>query len=138
MSKRQQKSLVSKSHISGLASSKAFPGGVEHHSDLANFTNSATDEFFKFKGGLLAANAGIEDVLAKVEYDILCKETLKKLPDYNIESICQISYQVSHLKQTFHDLRTDDVFCDEDEEPVSTPLLAHMASRNVLTETHIT
>ena len=48
------------------------------------------------------------------------KETLKKLPAYNIESVCQISYQVSHLKQTFHDLRTDDPYiCEGEEEPVS-------------------
>ena len=90
MNKLQKKytSLVSKSHVSGLASSKAFPGGVEKLDDIANFTNEATDEFLKFKGGLLAATAGIKDILNKVDEKILERETLKKLPDYNIEAIC--------------------------------------------------
>ena len=62
----------------------------------------------------------IEAALDGVGQVILTKETLKKLPDYNIEAVCQISYQVSHLKQTFHDLRTDDPYiCEEEEEPVS-------------------
>ena len=66
------------------------------------------DALASFRGALVAANAGIEDILAAVEHSILVAETVKKIPDYNIEGVCQIAYQVSHLKQTYYDIRMDD------------------------------
>ena len=51
-----------------------------------------------FRGALVGASAGIEDLLDAVEHEIMVGETIKKIPDYNIEGICQIAYQVSHLK----------------------------------------
>ena len=72
-----------------------------------------------FRGAFVGAAAGIEDILGAVEQTIMVGETIKKIPDYNIEGVCQIAYQVSHLKQTFHDIRMDDQYLECEAEPVS-------------------
>ena len=102
----------------------AMDASSRRHVERANSQHSIVsgyipppDEFLPFRTSSIAADAVIDKIVEHVNEEILIKEIQHKLPDYNIEAVCQISYQVSLLKQTHYDLRIDDNYLDPDEEP---------------------
>ena len=54
-----------------------------------------------------------------MDLEIMTQETMKKIPEYNIENVCMLISKVSMLKKTHYDLRVDDVYIqsENNDEP---------------------